>query len=127
MEQSMNNPVGCPTVYKEEYCQRLIDHMSEGGTYLSFPATLDRPVCTATLYNWEKKYPEFLEAKRQGYNLLLRWDESRLNKMIDGESKGNVTALIFKMKNCHRWTDRAEVDQTNTNIQINLDPEDVKV
>lgn len=125
-EKKYDHPGG-PHKFNDEYCQRLIDHMANGGTYLSFPATLENPVCTATLYNWEKKFPQFLEAKKQGYNLLLLWDESNLNKMIEGESKGNVTALIFKMKNCHRWTDRAEIEQTTKTIQVNIDPEDAKV
>jgi len=110
--------VRCPSDYKPEYCQMLIDHMAEGFTYTSFPARLPKG-CVATLYNWEKEHPEFLEAKNRGKVLLQFWDEGNLNEMITGEnSKGNTAAAIFKMKNCHNWTDRHEHDLSEETIKV---------
>lgn len=101
-------PGGHPTDFRPEYCQMLVEHMTMGFTYTSFPAILPKG-CIATLYNWEKQFPEFLEAKRRGQVMLQYWDERNLNNMITGDNpKGNTAAAIFKMKNCHNWSDASQ-------------------
>ena len=108
---SEKQDTGRPTDFKPEYCEMLIEHMRSGFTYTSFPAILPKG-CIATLYNWEKQFPEFLEAKRRGQTLLQYWDEKNLNAMITGKnSKGNTAAAIFKMKNCHGWREKTPEEQ----------------
>lgn len=105
------NPVGRPTAYKPEYCQMLIEHMKQGFTFDSFAGRL--MVAISTLYVWEAAYPEFLEAKKVGRGCQQLTDEETLQKITQGKIKnGNITGLIFKMKNCHRWTDRIEQEIT---------------
>ena len=124
MEREMTT--GRPTAFKEEYCEMLIDHMSQMLSYESFAGVIG--VCRATIYHWEKIHPQFSDAKKRGHAQLLLSMEKLGLQGITGDLKGfNASTYIFTMKNKCAWVDKAEVDQTNTSIQINLDPEDVKV
>lgn len=108
-------PGGRPTEYKPEYCQMLIEHMAKGFSYESFAADVN--TCRATLYNWEKKYPEFLDAKRCGAERLMKfWEQIGLaiiapsKKGQPGYTGGNITGWIFRMKQLG-WADRVEVTE----------------
>ena len=58
---------------------------------------------------------------------LSRTRVKLVQKAIEQATSGNTTMLIFCLKNLCGWADKAEVEQSNTNIEIKLDPEDVKV
>ena len=117
---------GRPTDFKQEFCEMLVDHMNEGLSYESFAGLVG--VCRATIYNWEKIHPEFLDAKKRGHAKMTLTLERIGMKGMMGEIKGfNASTFIFTAKNKIAWSDVSHIDQTNTNIQINLDPEDVKV
>lgn len=98
---------GRPSLYKPEYCQMLIDHMSEGLSFLSFAGVVS--VSYDTLYEWEKVHPEFSDAKGIARAKQLIWDERLLNKGSQGSQRGyNAAAHKWKMANAHKWTDRVE-------------------
>lgn len=102
---------GRPTKYKEEYCQALIDHMGEGYSYDSFAAVVR--VHLDTLYQWEKDYPVFSEAKKTARVMQLLANEKMMRDIAKGKIRNaNATAAIFIMKNCHKWKDRHEVEFT---------------
>lgn len=65
--------VGRPTDYLPEYCEMLIDHMSQGFSYESFAGRIG--TSRAVLYDWEKVNPAFLDAKSQGRDKSLFWWE----------------------------------------------------
>ena len=65
--------VGRPTKYKEEYCQKLIDHMAEGYSFDSFAGIVD--VNIDTLYEWAKVHAEFSDAKSIGTAKSMAWWE----------------------------------------------------
>jgi len=65
--------VGRPTKYKEEYCQKLIDHMAEGYSFDSFAGIVD--VNIDTLYEWAKVHEEFSDAKSIGSAKSMAWWE----------------------------------------------------
>lgn len=107
---------GHPTLYKEGYCIALIDHMSKGFSYESFAAKIG--TCRATLYNWEKDHPEFLDTKKQAQELCQYWWESAgingLYTIVEHgeggekniiEKKINPSMWIFNMKARFRWKD----------------------
>lgn len=118
------NPVGAPTEYEPIYCAMLIKHMEDG---LSFEAFAGIPgVSFQTLYNWEKRYPEFLEAKAIGMGKCRLWWEIAGNKgcfnetIKDGDGMTvtrsiNASVYIFNMKNRFGWRDKQpdEVDAQN--------------
>jgi hypothetical protein len=97
--------IGRPTVYDEKYCDMLIEYMAKGRSYESFAGVVG--VSKQALYDWEKKHPEFLYAKRIGrakcQATLEDWGES----LVKGHfGKGaNTSAWIFMMKNMSNWRD----------------------
>ncbi len=70
--------MGRPSKYREEFCEKLIEHMEEGLSYESFAGVCR--VGVSTLYTWTDKengafHPEFLEAKSEAEALsLLFWE-----------------------------------------------------
>lgn len=101
------SPFGRPTKYKPEYCQMLIDHMSKGLSYESFAADLD--LTRECLYKWEKRYPDFLHAKKKGQAKLTKLLENMGMSLAAGKLQGNVTAWIFLCKNKIGYADKTEV------------------
>lgn len=111
-------PVGRPSKYKPEYCDQLIQHMSEGLSFESFAAVID--VNRDTLYQWDKDYEEFSDAiKRAKDKSQLFWEKMGIDNIMnqsefekDGSfqtssSKSlNATIWIFNMKNRFKWRDK---------------------
>lgn len=132
-DEKESKAVGAPTKYKKEFCRMLIDHMAMGYTYESFAGRPEVEVHRDTLYSWEKYFPEFSDAKKVGRSKQLLTDETVLLMLISGKfgKNASVAAHIFKMKNCHKWSDRPEeevdpekekelAEQKNKPIVINL-------
>lgn len=102
----MAHPGGAPTKYDPIYCDMLIDHMSQGFSYESFPGRvlrlLKRKISRAVLYVWEKDYPEFLDAKMCAKDSrLLRLEEVLLG-IGTGDISGNPTPMIFITKSAEQ-------------------------
>jgi len=70
--------VGRPTKYKEEYCNKLIEHMAEGYSFDSFAGIVE--VHIDTLYEWAKVHKEFSDAKHIGTAKSMAWWE-RIGRM----------------------------------------------
>ncbi len=96
-------PAGHPTHYDPGYCDMLIEHMTQGLSYASFAPTIG--VCWKTLYNWEKEFPEFLQAKRHGESAsLLAWEKKGLDGLyteVFRDDEGKVT--LNKTLNSSMW------------------------
>jgi len=104
-----------PTLYKKEYCERLIEHMSEGMSFEAFAGVIS--VTRKTLYNWKEKHEEFLEAHEIGIEKCrVFWERLGIQGAI-GSKDFNGTAWIFNMKNRFRWRDSLE-------IEVNKDDEE---
>jgi len=98
-------PGGRPTKYKPEFCEKLIDHMSQGFSFESFAATIDTH--RGTLYRWEREYPEFRDAKKSGLDKsLLFWERLGMQGATGALEKFNSSAWIFNLKNKHLWRDK---------------------
>jgi hypothetical protein len=110
---------GRPTKYKEEYCKMLVDHMAEGMSYESFAGFIG--VNRDSLYEWDKHYVNFSDAKKIGRAKQEYANEKTLHQIAKGKLRdANVTAQIFIMKNCHKWTDRVEHEVSDSKIEINI-------
>lgn len=113
---------GRPTAYDPAYCDRVIAHMRGGQSYESFAGEIG--VCVATLYTWEKKHRDFLEAKKVAQAACLNfWEKIGImgvtgavkkdahgNVVIDGK-KVNGTLWIYNMK-CRfpkQWREQIEI------------------
>jgi hypothetical protein len=116
--------VGRPSKYDPSYCEALIHHMEDGLSYESFAGRIS--VNIDTLYEWEKVHEEFSEAKKVARAKQLLANERTLHMMAKGKIRDcNVTAQIFLMKNCHKWTDRQEqtIDQKVVQVSLNYKDE----
>lgn len=63
------------TLYKPEFCQILIEHMTQGADFRSFAGYIG--VSRSTLYNWVEKHPAFAEAKELAWEKSYSWWEER--------------------------------------------------
>lgn len=123
--------LGRPTLYKDEYCAQLIEHMKEGKSFESFAPLAG--VNRDTLYEWEHVHQNFSDAKKMGKDWRLLWIERQMDLMITGVSQGNPALLIFKARNVEKQlygdaeTEKKTVNNYNlTNEQANKIVEVVK-
>lgn len=110
-------PGGRPTKFKEEFCLGLVEHMSQGFSYLSYAAVTG--VAESTLYQWEIDYPQFSEAKKKAFSLnRLKWETLCLDSINDPGTL-NSTLWIFNMKNRfpREWRDKQEIHQTTKTLE----------
>lgn len=100
--------------YKKEYCDMLIEHMSNGFSLESFAGVVS--VGKSTVYVWKDKYPEFKEAFEVGNSKGLLYFEKLGSAMMRGtlrdkdgnQLKHDTAIFIFKMKNRFKWSDRPQ-------------------
>ena len=104
--------MGRLTKYKPEYCEELVDHMTDGLSFESFGGKIG--VTEHTLFNWEKKHKKFLQSHKKGtLKCLLHWEEMGHDMALTGQ--GSPVMWIFNMKNRFRkqgWSDKSEIDHT---------------
>ena len=115
-------PEGRPTKYDPKYCEMLINHYAQGGTFESFGGVIE--VVKQTLYNWTEQHPEFLDAKRIGVqkhlNKMLNIAHEHMVHSFQGERLDHQT-WKFMMKNIHGWKDRKETEHTgNSGVAVQL-------
>jgi hypothetical protein len=123
------NPVGRPSEYKPEYCDLIIDEMSNGYSFEACAPLVG--VHKDTLYEWCKVHPEFSDARKKALDGNRRyWEklgiENILNvsetikdgkDMITTSKSINAAIWIFNMKNRFKdeWRDKQEVDHSVKN------------
>ena len=76
--------------YKATYPELLIEHMRKGYNFKSFGAVINPTCSEQTLHTWVKKYPAFLEARKQGLLLLEKWAIDASRQMATGQ----VTVVV---------------------------------
>lgn len=136
---------GQPTLYKEEYAQRLIDYFSEppykmitkkivtkqgdvieveqpeATDFKSLAAFANRlGVHRETLLNWTKDHPEFFDA----YKRAKEYQEEFLT--ING-NKGLINPAfgIFTAKNVIDYRDKRDIDVKDTTPERNLSDDEL--
>jgi len=106
-------PLGRPTKYDPAYCDRLIEHMKDGASVLSFAASIG--VSRATINVWAAAHPDFLEALNAGKAACGAWWEARGREVAqNGGGNGQATMITFGLKNMGRddWADRQTTELT---------------
>lgn len=97
---------GRPTKYNPDFCDKLIDWMSEGMSFKSFAGEVD--VCFDTLYEWEKQHPEFSDSKKRATaKCLVTWERIGLT----GEMPTGTYCFNMKNRFPEDWKDRQEISQ----------------
>lgn len=82
----MGNPVGRPTDYEEKYCAEVIELGRQGKSITQISALLN--VSKQTIYNWEKQFPDFLDATTRARELAQAWWED--------QGQENLTSPVFQ-------------------------------
>lgn len=102
-------PAGRPSLYKETYCDEVINHMAEGASLTSFAAEIG--VSRETISNWMDAHPEFLVAVKKGKAKCAAWWE-KLGRSNAMTGEGNATLVIFGLKNmaAEDWRDKRETE-----------------
>ena len=110
-ETNGKHPGGRPSKYEPVFCDRIIACGKVGDSRTQMAAKLG--IARETLNNWGKAHPEFLAALKRADTLSQSWWEDRLRE-IAVTGKGNVTAVIFAMKNRFKadWQERYVSEQT---------------
>lgn len=105
---------GRPSKYKPEYCQILIDHLSQGLSFACFPAGLHNKtgvwVNLDTCYEWANVHPAFSDAKKQGESEGQLWWENLGRAGAAGKILNfNSGTWIFNMKNRFLWRNEVQL------------------
>lgn len=125
-----NKGGGSSALYKEEYDQMLISHMSQGYSFESFCAVINRG--RRTLFDWLEMFPSFKESKEIGHEKAKQLYETVLIAKIRGhETKGidlkksDSRLLEFALKTRFKesYSEKIELEQSGR-IQINIDKDD---
>lgn len=102
---------GRPTLYKPEYCEKLIEHMSEGNPFETFGVEIG--VSREVLYLWTHTHEDFLNAKKLATDASMKWWLSIGRAGMCGKIQGFQSSVwIFTMKNRFMWHDEAHKSKT---------------
>lgn len=96
--------IGRPTKFKDEYCEMLVNHMSQGLSSSSFAGVIG--VSIERISDWKERISAFREAFKRGEGLrILYWE-----KKLPGTSGKDAVPVIFALKNIdpEHWKDRHE-------------------
>lgn len=105
--------VGRPTIYKSEYCAKVIEFMSEGYSLEAFAGHIGHH--KQTIYEWRDKHQGFGDAIKRGFDACrVFWERQGMNGLFtDKETKFNATVWIFNMKNRFGWRDQQSIELAN--------------
>lgn len=101
----MTNPVGRPSKYDPEFCDKVIELMYEGHSITEVAYLLK--VAKSTIYEWADKHEEFSNAIKKGVDFSEGW------WMLEGKNAlrdkdFSATLFYMNMKNRFGWKDKQE-------------------
>lgn len=108
-------PVGRPTSYKPEYCKKIIDHMSNGSSILSFAKSIGTG--RETLHGWAREFPEFSDALKLAKEYCeLWWEEQGKMGLWEEQGERKISVGLFRWCTAARfgWREKQEVEMDAT-------------
>ena len=101
--------LGRPSKYDPDFCEDLIEHMSQGYSFESFAGL--KKVNQDTIHEWAKVHPAFSEAKKIAFEQSrIFWERMSIEGLWNTKDKSMNTGMFcINMKNRFKWTDRVEV------------------
>jgi transposase-like protein len=124
----MANPVGRPSDYKPEFCEKLVEHMSKGYSFESFGAVID---CgKASLYKWRDEHQEFSDALDMGRSKhLFMMEQMGQGNMVEHYQGPKLNTALYKlfMANIHGWREKTDVEQkSEASVKVYIDSDDAE-
>ena len=104
LSQMPKRAVGRPTSYRREYCDQIIKAMAGGLSAEAAAAKIG--ISARSLFYWQRRHEEFLQAIQEGRQKCLLWWEERAIAMANGEP-GNTQIVSLGLRNrsraAHGW------------------------
>jgi hypothetical protein len=100
--------------------------MARGFSYETFAAEVGTH--RVTMYDWEKRYPEWVEAKRTGYEKALAfWENLLVSKAFGQKKEADIAAIIFCLKTrFHKhYGEKQKIDHTSSDGTMS--PTEIKI
>lgn len=100
---------GRPSKYDPEYCEQIVEFMSNGYSVMAFAGSIR--VSRSTVYKWAEGNPSFSDALKAAQAAAAQWWEDRL-RQVAATGEGNAAAAIFALKNraSDEWREKQEVE-----------------
>lgn len=102
--------VGRPTKYDKKYCDVVIDYMERGYSKEACAGAIG--ISKQTLYDWAKKYPEFLDAISIGEaRSQLFWESMAVDYTVHSKNGKQINGQVYglNMRNRFNWSDKKEI------------------
>jgi hypothetical protein len=88
---------GRPTLYRPEYCQKVIDFLSQGWTLTAFASSIN--VSRNAVDEWRDKHPLFGDACARAIAASQAWWEAKIRENLGNrEFQGNVALTLMKAR-----------------------------
>jgi hypothetical protein len=109
-------PAGRPTLYREEYCEKVIEAANQGYSLTGFAGMIR--VARSTINEWIDQFPEFSEAVSVAKGVrAMSWETRALN-IGDGNGGPGAAGMVqFALKNLASddWKDKSEQEVSGPN------------
>lgn len=105
-------PMGRPTKYKPEFCDRVVELGRQGASKAEMALDLD--IAMSTFDVWQNEKSDFSEAVKRAEEFSRGWWEMK-GRLATFDSKDfNPTSYIFQMKNrfSEHWRDKRETEHS---------------
>jgi hypothetical protein len=109
---------GRPTLYKEEYCEKVIELLKQGAAMEEI--ALEIEVNVDTLYEWMKVHPIFSDSIKEGRGYSKGWWLKKGRVNIDNKDF-NSTLWYMNMKNRFHWSDKHEVTTSDSDDKMSAE------
>lgn len=118
-------PVGRPSKYRKEMCDRVIEFGKEGMS--KHEMALELGIHYSNFDQWQKDKPEFRDAVKEAVNLSQGfWERAGRNGALGKIQGFNATGYIFQMKNrfAADWREKQEVKHEGGISIVSVDSTD---
>ena len=117
MNDSVKRPVGNPSKYNPEFCERVIPMLKEGWSIEEIGLELD--VGYSTIYRWMDEHEDFREAIKKGREFSKAWWLRHGRTQLQNKDF-SPTLWYMNMKNRFGWVDKPaeQVNATDTLTKI---------
>lgn len=107
-------PAGRPTLYRPEYCSKVVELGRDGLSRVQIAAEFD--VAKSTLQEWEKQHPEFSVAITLAMTLSQAWWEKKGQECLimpaGATFQGSVWSRSMAARFPEDWRENSKMEHT---------------